>query len=121
MGKTFLIYFYNIFLFAIWKFGLLSWKYFVVQVFDLQDVKPNEFVRYGLKCLEMLADLGDSCARETREKMRVMVCSLVHINMKLIFAYWSAVNYSAAFPPSTYKEMIIVAFGECAKLYSCPM
>ncbi|KAE8056796.1 hypothetical protein FH972_013535 [Carpinus fangiana] len=43
------------------------------QVFDLQDVKPNEFVRYGLKCLEMLADLGDSCARETREKMRVMV------------------------------------------------
>ncbi|XP_041019050.1 diacylglycerol kinase 4-like isoform X1 [Juglans microcarpa x Juglans regia] len=43
------------------------------QVFVLADVKPHEFVRYGLKCLEMLADLGDSCAKETREKMRVMV------------------------------------------------
>ncbi|XP_041021570.1 diacylglycerol kinase 7-like [Juglans microcarpa x Juglans regia] len=43
------------------------------QVFDLADVKPFEFVQYGLKCLEMLADLGDSCAKETREKMRVMV------------------------------------------------
>lgn len=43
------------------------------QVFDLLDVKPSEFVRYGLKCLEMLAALGDSCARETRERMRVMV------------------------------------------------
>jgi hypothetical protein len=36
-------------------------------------------------------------------------------NMKLIFTYWSAVYYSAAFPPPTYKEMIIVAFFECAK------
>lgn len=92
-----------------------------MQVFDLLDVKPSEFVRYGLKCLEMLAALGDSCARETRERMRVMVCSLGHINMKLIFTYWSAVYYSAVFPPPTYKEMITVAFSECAKLYSCPM
>ncbi|KAE9601684.1 putative diacylglycerol kinase (ATP) [Lupinus albus] len=43
------------------------------QVFDLSDVKPHEFVRYGLGCLEMLAGLGDSCAKETREKLRVMV------------------------------------------------
>ncbi|KAF1887676.1 hypothetical protein Lal_00040730 [Lupinus albus] len=42
------------------------------QVFDLSDVKPHEFVRYGLGCLEMLAGLGDSCAKETREKLRVM-------------------------------------------------
>lgn len=45
-----------------------------VQVFDLSDVKPHEFVRYGLSCLEMLASLGDSCAKETRERIRVMVC-----------------------------------------------
>ncbi|KAL5548975.1 hypothetical protein UlMin_004206 [Ulmus minor] len=43
------------------------------QVFDLSDVKPHEFVRYGLGCLELLAQLGDSCAKECREKMRVMV------------------------------------------------
>ncbi|PON58601.1 Diacylglycerol kinase [Trema orientale] len=43
------------------------------QVFDLSDVKPHEFVRYGLGCLEMLARLGDFCAKECREKMRVMV------------------------------------------------
>lgn len=62
-----------------------------MQVFNLLDVKPNDFVRYGLKCLEMLAALGDSCARETREKMRVVVCSLGQITMKLIFTYCSAV------------------------------
>jgi diacylglycerol kinase (ATP) len=50
-----------------------------VQVFNLLEVSPNDFVRYGLKCLEMLAALGDSCARETREKMRVVVCSLVNL------------------------------------------
>lgn len=44
-----------------------------MQVFDLTDVKPHEFVRYGLRCLELLAGLGDACAKETREKMRVMV------------------------------------------------
>ncbi|KAG6586068.1 Diacylglycerol kinase 7, partial [Cucurbita argyrosperma subsp. sororia] len=43
------------------------------QVFDLTDVKPHEFVRYGLRCLELLAGLGDACAKEIREKMRVMV------------------------------------------------
>ncbi|XP_077238259.1 diacylglycerol kinase 7-like [Tasmannia lanceolata] len=43
------------------------------QVFDLSTVKPTEFVQYGLACLEQLANLGDPCARETREKMRVMV------------------------------------------------
>ncbi|KAL5840231.1 hypothetical protein ACOSQ4_012839 [Xanthoceras sorbifolium] len=43
------------------------------QVFDLSDVKPNEFVEYGLGSLERLAELGDLCARETREKIRVVV------------------------------------------------
>ncbi|KAJ9162850.1 hypothetical protein P3X46_022592 [Hevea brasiliensis] len=43
------------------------------QVFDLSDVKPHEFVEYGLVCLEKLAALGDLCARDTREKMRIMV------------------------------------------------
>ncbi|KAF9615437.1 hypothetical protein IFM89_023543 [Coptis chinensis] len=43
------------------------------QVFDLSVVKPPDFVQYGLACLEKLADLGDNCAKETREKLRVMV------------------------------------------------
>lgn len=43
------------------------------QVFDLKDIKPNEFVNYGLACLEQLARVGDSCAKETREKLRVVV------------------------------------------------
>ncbi|XVF47759.1 hypothetical protein PTKIN_Ptkin03bG0136400 [Pterospermum kingtungense] len=43
------------------------------QVFDLQDVKPHEFVRYGLACLEKWANNGDLCAKETRQKIRVVV------------------------------------------------
>ncbi|KAK3221548.1 hypothetical protein Dsin_008573 [Dipteronia sinensis] len=43
------------------------------QVFDLSDVKPNEFVEYGLGSLEKLGELGDLCAKETREKLRVVV------------------------------------------------
>ncbi|KAK3435507.1 hypothetical protein EUGRSUZ_C00196 [Eucalyptus grandis] len=43
------------------------------QVFDLQDVKPHEFVSYGLGCLDKLASLGDQCAKEIREKLRVVV------------------------------------------------
>ncbi|KAE9464291.1 hypothetical protein C3L33_03819, partial [Rhododendron williamsianum] len=42
-------------------------------VFDLQFVKPHEFVKYGLGCLENLADLGDTCARDAREKLKVVV------------------------------------------------
>ncbi|CAL5434601.1 unnamed protein product [Camellia sinensis] len=42
-------------------------------VFYLRFVKPHEFLQYGLGCLEMLADIGDSCAKETREKLRVVV------------------------------------------------
>ena len=45
-----------------------------MQVFDLSDVKPDEFVNYGLVCLEKLAGLGDYCAKETRDKLRIMVC-----------------------------------------------
>ncbi|GAV84230.1 DAGK_acc domain-containing protein/DAGK_cat domain-containing protein [Cephalotus follicularis] len=43
------------------------------QVFDLSDVKPNEFVEYGLRCLENLASLGNFCAKEIREKIRIVV------------------------------------------------
>lgn len=44
-----------------------------MQVFDLLDVKPHEFVQYGLGCLEHLAEHGDKCAKECRQKIRVMV------------------------------------------------
>ncbi|KAK7304158.1 hypothetical protein RJT34_15240 [Clitoria ternatea] len=43
------------------------------QVFDILDVKPYEFIRYGLGCLEVLAGLGDSCAKETRDRIRIVV------------------------------------------------
>lgn len=44
------------------------------QVFDLQSVKPHEFVEYGLGCLEKFASLGDNRAKETRERLRIVVC-----------------------------------------------
>lgn len=44
-----------------------------LQVFDLTEVKPHEFVRYGLACLETIAAKGDECARECRERIRIMV------------------------------------------------
>lgn len=44
------------------------------QVFDLSTMKPHEFVQYGLGCLEKFAGLGDQCAKEIREKLRVVVC-----------------------------------------------
>ncbi|KAJ6958064.1 diacylglycerol kinase 3-like [Populus alba x Populus x berolinensis] len=43
------------------------------QVFDLSNVRPNEFVEYGLGCLEKLAGLGDFCAKDTRDKLRILV------------------------------------------------
>ncbi|CAD5335171.1 unnamed protein product [Arabidopsis thaliana] len=43
------------------------------QVYDLTEVKPNEFIRYGLGCLEAFASRGDECAKEIREKMRIVV------------------------------------------------
>lgn len=43
------------------------------QVYDLSQVKPHEFVQYGLACLEKFADVGDECAKEVREKLRVVV------------------------------------------------
>ncbi|MBA0612042.1 hypothetical protein Godav_012687 [Gossypium davidsonii] len=41
-------------------------------VFDLHNVKPDEFVRYGLGCLEKWAE-KDNCAKETRKNIRVVV------------------------------------------------
>lgn len=43
------------------------------QVIDLLSVKPQEFINYGLGCLEKLASIGDMCAKETREKLRIVV------------------------------------------------
>ncbi|KAL8189524.1 hypothetical protein R6Q57_029090 [Mikania cordata] len=43
------------------------------QVFDLHNVKPHEFVQYGLPCIENFAALGDCCAKETRERLRIIV------------------------------------------------
>ncbi|KAL3532906.1 hypothetical protein ACH5RR_006427 [Cinchona calisaya] len=43
------------------------------QVYDLSLVKPHEFVQYGLGCLEKFSDLGDGCAKEVRDKLRVVV------------------------------------------------
>ncbi|MED6114308.1 Diacylglycerol kinase 4 [Stylosanthes scabra] len=43
------------------------------QVFDLEEVKPHEFIKYGLQCLEMLATKGDTCAKENRERLRIVV------------------------------------------------
>ncbi|MBA0710242.1 hypothetical protein Golax_025229, partial [Gossypium laxum] len=42
------------------------------QVFDLHNVKPDEFVRYGLGCLEKWAE-KDNYAKETRKNIRVVV------------------------------------------------
>ncbi|PWA62273.1 ATP-NAD kinase-like domain-containing protein [Artemisia annua] len=44
-----------------------------IKVFDLLKVKPHEFIQYGLGCLEKLASLGDDCAKQTREKLRIVV------------------------------------------------
>ncbi|KAL1217506.1 Diacylglycerol kinase 4 [Cardamine amara subsp. amara] len=43
------------------------------QVFDLTEVKPHVFIRYGLGCLETLASQGDEYAKDIREKMRIVV------------------------------------------------
>ncbi|KAK5829691.1 Diacylglycerol kinase gamma [Gossypium arboreum] len=43
------------------------------QVLDLDDVKPHEFVRYGLACIEKWANDGDFCAKEIRQNIRIVV------------------------------------------------
>ncbi|XP_076892621.1 diacylglycerol kinase 4-like isoform X2 [Bidens hawaiensis] len=43
------------------------------QVFDLHNIKPHEFVQYGLACIESFVDIGDCCAKETRERLRIIV------------------------------------------------
>lgn len=52
-----------------------------LQVFDLTEVKPNDFIRYGLGCLEVLASQGDECAKEIREKMRIVVLFFLLIHL----------------------------------------
>jgi hypothetical protein len=56
-----------------------------MQVFDLSDVNPREFVDYGLVCLEKLADLGDYCAKDTRDKLRIMVCFAWYFEINALF------------------------------------
>lgn len=46
------------------------------QVFDLSEVKPLDLLRHGLGCLEKLASFGYYCAKETRDRIRIMVSSL---------------------------------------------
>ncbi|KAH9298549.1 hypothetical protein KI387_030231 [Taxus chinensis] len=43
------------------------------QVFDLSIVRPEDFFRHGLGCLEKIASFGDLCAQETRNRIRIMV------------------------------------------------
>lgn len=42
-------------------------------MFELGSVKPHEFVEYGLGVLEKFAGLGDIGAKETRERLRIVV------------------------------------------------
>ncbi|KAE8805527.1 ferredoxin-thioredoxin reductase catalytic chain, chloroplastic [Hordeum vulgare] len=44
-----------------------------IKVFDLSVVKRSDFVRYGLGCLERLADQGDNCTKNIRANLRIMV------------------------------------------------
>ncbi|RRT71486.1 hypothetical protein B296_00002630 [Ensete ventricosum] len=60
---------YRVFLTASLSNSLL----YLIQVFDLSVTQPPQFVRYGLTCLENLANLGDDCAKAVRENLRVMV------------------------------------------------
>ncbi|KAI3961496.1 hypothetical protein MKX01_001232 [Papaver californicum] len=48
-------------------------RFAIKDVFDLSAVKPPSYVQYGLGCLEKLVSLGDECAKEVREKMRIVV------------------------------------------------
>lgn len=73
-----------------------------MQVFDLSNVKPNEFVQYGLGCLEKLAELGDYCAKDTRQKLRIVVCTLFHVSSIL------SLCFSLNFIASTCMQMIIM-------------
>ena len=57
-----------------------------MQVFDLSDVRPHEFVDYGLGCLEKLAGLGDFCAKDTRDKLRILVCFAMVFQHKWTFS-----------------------------------
>eukprot|EP00249_Psilotum_nudum_P016816 c25996_g1_i1 orf=364-2484(-) len=43
------------------------------QVQDLLVVPPMDFFRYGLGCLEKLAQRGDTCAGDIRKRLRVLV------------------------------------------------
>lgn len=47
-------------------------------------MNPHEFVRYGLACLETAAARGDECARECRERIRIMVSIITYLQRMLL-------------------------------------
>lgn len=57
-------------------------------MFDLTEVKPHVFIRYGLGCLETLASQGDEYAKDIREKMRIVVICFLLINFIIPKIYY---------------------------------
>ncbi|KAG0558393.1 hypothetical protein KC19_10G024800 [Ceratodon purpureus] len=43
------------------------------QVYDLSKHSPSAVLRYGVGCLDRMANSGDECARQTRENLRILV------------------------------------------------
>lgn len=70
-------------------------------------MKPNEFVQYGLSCLEKFAALGDTCAKETRENIRVVVCTRCNIIMAPFF-FLNRTYSSSAFLSRSYMFNFLV-------------
>lgn len=82
-------------------------KSHVMQVFDLKDVKPSEFVQYGLACLENMAGLGDQCAKETREKLRIMVLNLSFLIEDCFFFFNLLACFSTFLLVRTVKHQLM--------------
>lgn len=78
-----------------------------MQVFDLKDVKPSEFVQYGLACLENMAGLGDQCAKETREKLRIMVLNLSFLIEECFFFFNLLACFSTFLLVRTVKHQLM--------------
>ena len=49
----------------------------IVQVYNLHSTPPKDFLLYGLGTLEKLAENGDECARKTRNRLRIIVSSIL--------------------------------------------
>ena len=53
-----------------------------MQVYNLHSIPPKDFLLYGLGTLEKLAENGDECARQTRNRLRIIVSS-IHLSEEL--------------------------------------